>query len=151
VYAYAWEVIWARDMDKLRALGVNCIRVYSMLYKQIGEHGEVPTAADYDKKSAFTHRKFLDLCWNNGVNPIYVIVGIPMNELLYRKDADPVVIKQITYYWEHVLVDTAKDLGTHPAVLGFTVGNEVDAQRRARHLLQRTLSTGRLDRANATC
>lgn len=126
VWAYAWEAIWARDLQNLRNLGVNCIRVYSMLYKQIGLHGEVPTAATYDNLPKFSHRKFLDLCWNNGKDPIYVIVGIPMNPLLFQKNADPAVIKEITYYWEHVLVDTAKDLGTHPAVLGFTVANEVD-------------------------
>ena len=124
VWAYTWESIWARDLDNLRALGINCIRVYSMLYKQIGDHGEIPTKEQYDIAQAFTHKKFLDLCWNNGKNPIYVIVGIPMNPLLYRKDADTTAIQ---YYWEHVLVDTAKDLEKHPAVLGFTVGNEVDA------------------------
>jgi hypothetical protein len=124
VWAYTWESIWARDLAKLRALGVNCIRVYSMLYKQIGLKGEIPTQQTYPTLPKFTHRKFLDLCWNNGKNPIYVIVGIPMDPDLYRVDANT---KAIQYYWEHVLVDTAKDLEKHPAVLGFTVGNEVDA------------------------
>jgi hypothetical protein len=124
VWAYAWESVWARDLNKLRALGINCIRVYSMLYKQIGLNGEIPTETTYPTLPKFTHRKFLDLCWNNGKNPIYVIVGIPMDPLLFRVDADT---KAIQYYWEHVLVDTAKDLEKHPAILGFTVGNEVDA------------------------
>jgi hypothetical protein len=30
VWAYAWESVWARDLDNLRALGINCIRVYSI-------------------------------------------------------------------------------------------------------------------------
>jgi hypothetical protein len=124
VWAYAWESVWARDLDKLRDLGINCIRVYSMLYKQIGLDGSVPTEAQYPTLPKFTHRKFLDLCWNNGKNPIYVIVGIPMAPDLYRQDVNT---KPIQYYWEHVLVDTAQDLAKHPAVLGFTVGNEVDA------------------------
>jgi hypothetical protein len=124
IWAYAWEVLWARDLDNLRALGINTIRVYSMLYKQIGINGEVPTAATYPGLPGFTHKKFLDLCWNNGKNPIYVIVGIPMPPDLFRKDVNT---QAIQYYWEHVLEDTAKDLEKHPAVLGFTVGNEVDA------------------------
>lgn len=124
VWAYAWESVWARDLNNLRALGVNCIRVYSMLYKQIGLKGEIPTEATYAGLPAFKHRKFLDLCWNNGQNPIYVIVGIPMNPDLFRSDVNT---KHIQYYWEHVLVDTAKNLEKHPAVLGFTVANEVDA------------------------
>jgi hypothetical protein len=123
VWAYTWESAWARDLDNLRALGINCIRVYSMLYKQIGQKGEIPTKAQYDKAQVFTHKKFLDLCWNNGKNPIYVIVGVPLDPLLFRVDVDT---KAIQYYWENVLVDTAKDLEKHPAVLGFTIANEVD-------------------------
>ena len=125
VWAYAWESLWRRDLQKLRDLGINCIRVYSMLYKQIDENGHVPTQAEYDNpnRPKFPHRKFLDLCWNNGNNPIYVLVGIPMKPVLYQLGSN---IADEQYYWEHVLVDTARDVGTHPAVLGFTVGNEVD-------------------------
>jgi len=90
VWAYAWESVWARDLDNLRALGINCIRVYSMLYKQIGINGEVPTAATYPTLPTFLHRKFLDLCWNNGNNPIYVLVGIPMPFEMYKlKEKQP--------------------------------------------------------------
>jgi hypothetical protein len=124
VWAYAWESAWARDLDHLRALGINCIRVYSMLYKQIGINGEVPTAATYPTLPTFLHRRFLDLCWNNGKNPIYVLVGIPMPFEMYKLNYPN--RSKIQYYWEHVLEDTAKDLEKHPAVLGFTVGNEID-------------------------
>lgn len=125
------------DLSKIRALGCNSIRVYCMISRQLFTYdpnanpafqsGKVPSPPD--KFQHFTHKEFLDRCWNNGNDPIYVLVGIPMPpEVLYRYGgASP----ELKAYWEFVLKETATDVGNHPAVLGFTLFNEIDENRSA--------------------
>ena len=70
------------------------------------------------------HKQFLDLCWNNGRNPIYVIVGIPLppDNMYLNLQGNTDKIK----FYDFVLRETIADLKDHPAVLGFTTQNEVN-------------------------
>src|SRR5208283_3588018 len=80
-----WDTLWARDLSNIRGLGVNTIRVYSMLSRQLNPvDGTYPIP--WDSKQLFTHQKFLDACWNGGNSPLYVLVGLPLPDTMYWLD-----------------------------------------------------------------
>ncbi len=126
-----WDPLWARDLPRIRALGANTIRVYNLWSHQFNDDGSIP---DPDS-AAFqgrlrTHKKFLDACWNNGDNPIYVLAGIATPEVTWWKERyvehqggqqDAATAK----FWDRVVAETAKQLAGHPAILGFTLFNEL--------------------------
>lgn len=120
-----WSALWTRDMPNLQSLGVNMIRVYSMLSRQLNSDGSFPNP--WNSGQLMTHQQFLDTCWNGGVNPIYVLVGIPMPQLMFwlsmYKSASPTENE----FWTNVLQETVEQLANHPAVMGFSIQNEVDA------------------------
>jgi len=72
--------------------------------------------------------QFLDLCWNNGKNPIYVVIGISVDPWTGFASAnfdskqwhDEQIFLAKTTKW------LAKRYGYHPAVLGFAIGNETN-------------------------
>lgn len=125
------------DLGKIRDMGCNAIRTYCMLSRQLFVYdatknpafrpGEVPVPPN--KFDHFTHKEFLDKCWNRGEKPIYVLVGIPLpSDILYRYGGASQDLKN---YWDFVLEETVKDVGDHPAVIGFTLFNEIDENRSA--------------------
>src|SRR5262249_12486847 len=67
---------------------------------------------------------FLNLLWNGGVNPIHVWIGISIDETTFngttQEKADRRAFLKKTAQW------AAQKYGTHPAVAGFVIGNEVD-------------------------
>lgn len=101
-YAYDFTLdprIYGRDFPKLREAGVNTIRVWNSV----------------------ASREFLDAAYNNGQNPIYVIMGFyvepsRISDIIYRE----AVVSDFKNY-----VQRFKD---HPAVLMWCVGNEVEFQ-----------------------
>lgn len=116
------------DLNKIRDLGANTIRVYSMLSRQqndIVTNPERPEFPDPATQTHHTHKQFLDQCWNNGRNPLYVIVGIPMpsDNFYLRLQNDS---KAKIDFYDFVLRETIADLKDHPAVLGFTTQNELN-------------------------
>jgi len=119
-----WEALWKRDFPNIRApsstsICANTIRVYSIISNQLGTF---PSLGQY-----FTHTSFLDMCWNDGINPLYVLVGFPMPQLMFWRndyyDASPAQRN----FWENVFVNTVKQVSSHPAVLGFVIQNELDS------------------------
>jgi hypothetical protein len=124
-----WQDLWARDWPNLDALNVNTLRVYCMLSRQLPEGGGVPKP--WNSGHLFTHKNFLDKCWGAGVSPQsrrikFVLVGIPMPDVMLWKDKydeQPAAVKD---YWINVLRETAQQVGQHPAVMGFTIQNEQD-------------------------
>lgn len=87
---------WNRDLPLLREMGCNVIRTWMM----------VDTVS------------FLDACWNNGRNPIYVIMGFPIsNDSNYADSAQYNAMRSLfrTY------VDQYR---SHPAILMWALGNE---------------------------
>lgn len=111
------------DLDQIRALNCNCLRVYSGIARQLGPKGEVPAPGT---GQLFTHKAFLDRCWNNGNNPIYVLVDIPMADACFRKDVPDLPAGTIAF-WEANLRESVRQLKDHPAVIGFNMMNEKDA------------------------
>lgn len=90
--------IYNRDLPLLRAMGVNAVRTYSK----------------------DTSTGFLDACYNNGTDPIYVIMGFFIDG--ERDLSNPAVREDIKNEFL-TYVHTYKD---HPAVLMWSPGNEVE-------------------------
>ena len=74
--------------------------------------------------------QFLDLCWNHGVNPVYVVIGIALDPWLAFAGAnpDPASLHDERMFIEHTTKWLAQRYGNHPAVLGFAIGNETNLQ-----------------------
>lgn len=86
---------WQRDLPVLRALHCNAVRTW----------GEIDTTA------------FLDACWNNGQEPVYVIMGFWIDpDVDLRKESNRAAIrKRFTAY--------VKAYAGHPAVLFWSLGS----------------------------
>ncbi|TKB52814.1 glycoside hydrolase 5 family protein [Ferrimonas aestuarii] len=108
----SWEQTWRSDLKKIKALGVNTIRVYSMLSKQL------PT--EYNADTVYTHQAFLDACFEL---ELFVLVGFPLPPTLFDYGQSPQLGAS---WWEDNLTQTLTALGQHPAVMGFVIANEVD-------------------------
>jgi hypothetical protein len=107
----SWQGVWSNDLPNIQALGVNLIRVYCMLATQL------PPAS---QSQVFTHTAFLDACQAAG---IYVLVGIPLPPNLFWLGQS---VQPSTTWWTDVLQATVAQMADHPAVMGFTIGNECD-------------------------
>jgi hypothetical protein len=116
-----WNALWRRDWPKLHDLGVNTLRVYCMLSRQLEANGGFPEP--WNKAHLFTHRKFLDLCWGTRQS---VLVGIPLPARMLWKNEYEKTSQAEKDYWTNVLRETAQSVGRHPGVLGFTLQNEQD-------------------------
>jgi hypothetical protein len=121
-----WYALWERDLERIRRLGMNCIRIYSCLSHHLSDGGPELDPKSPDFKGRFrSHKAFLDQCWNHGNNPLYVLVGLPLPSCMlweeeYQDRANDVRVK----FWNFVYKETAQQLGDHPAVMGFTLFNE---------------------------
>lgn len=124
-----FDRVWKRDMEQIRSLGFNAVRTYSLISNFIKNDGSIPSPEEINAPGSLLvrqHKKFLDEAWNNGVNPIYVIVGIPMPDTIYVKSVFdlPEKAKEIKY-WDDNFTATVAQMKDHPAVIGFTIFNEV--------------------------
>ena len=124
-----WEVLWKRDLHQMRRLGVNAIRVYCSLSRQLNGDGTFPVPWNSGHK--FTHQKFLDWCWNGSAppvdqNPMYLLVGIPLPSNMFWKDQYDNTPQTQIDFWTNVLQETVASMAQHPAVMGFTIQNEQD-------------------------
>ncbi len=72
--------------------------------------------------------QFLDLCWNHGVNPIYVVIGISIDPWLAFPGANPdsALARDERMYIQRTTQWLAQRYGYHPAVIGFAIGNETN-------------------------
>ncbi len=120
-----WTALWQRDLPNIRTtLGANTIRVYNIISRQLNADGSYPTP--WNSGQLFTHTTFLDQCWNGGMNPLYVLVGIATPQALFcHQDYQP--DSPLVQFWTNVLQETAAQLSKHPAVLGFIIQNEWDS------------------------
>lgn len=136
---FNWYGMWGRgdlgdgfsareDLQRIRELGANTIRVYSMLSRHQNDPVTRPDLPPFPEPSSqyhHSHKQFLDQCWNNGKDPIYVLVGIPLppdNLYLSLQNDNPAKIR----FFDFVFRETIADLANHPAVLGFTAQNEIN-------------------------
>ncbi|WP_456459306.1 hypothetical protein [Reichenbachiella sp.] len=120
-----WRSVWKRDLALMRANGVNLLKTYNTLDSiQLVEAGN-PFTWDHN------HEEFLKACWNNGTNPIYVLMGYapPKNDAAIFlsanwNDAGNVAKRALV---KTGLIDLAKSWGQYPAVMGFVMANEINS------------------------
>jgi len=94
---YNYPEIYNRDFQLLRAMNANTIKTYTKV----------------------TNKDFLDAAYNDGNDPIYVIMGFPVDATkIYDNEYRKNIIAEFKDY-----VGTFKD---HPAVLMWMVGNEMN-------------------------
>lgn len=101
-FTSGYSAFWDRDLPQLRAMGANVLRIY----------GWNPTA---------DHTAFLNRCYNNGDHPLYVLVNYWVDPATDWTNAK--TVKAISTNFTNI----ETRLGTHPAVLGLIVGNEVNS------------------------
>ena len=99
------KAIWSRDLPLLRAMGVNAIRVFNV------------SPPPWDKDLG-TIDEFLDAAWNNGKDPIFVIMTISFpGTALENRDA----ARDIAGQYQRL----AAKYALNPAVMGVSIGNEI--------------------------
>lgn len=103
-----WSGTWSADLPRIAAMGANTIRVYCMLQQQLSG------------SNVFTHTAFLDACQENGLS---VLVGFPLPPQLFVFGQTP---QPSAAFWTENLRNTVAQMAGHPAVMGFTIANEVD-------------------------
>jgi beta-galactosidase/beta-glucuronidase len=96
-----FQALYKRDLPRIRDMGANCVRVY----------GWNPLT---------NHTEFLDLAWNGGDRPLYVLIGDWIPEGLDWRDPRNNAIAQAR--WRAIVINSV----AHPAVLGYTIGNELN-------------------------
>lgn len=135
-----WTKLWQRDVGTLRELGLNAVRVYNMMPYHLAFNPD-GTLVDPDAYAngdplpngspwyVYKHTKFLDALWNNGEQPLYVLIGIPLpNEIWFKpsydnRQTDP-AIAAVIRFWDRVFTAQVEEVADHPAVLGFALFNE---------------------------
>ncbi|HEY9025954.1 MAG TPA: hypothetical protein VIP05_16755 [Burkholderiaceae bacterium] len=118
-----WDELWQRDLPNLVAMGVNTVRVYNMMSRQLNPDGSYPQP--WNGGHLFTHANFLDACQAAGVQ-VLVGIGLPQT-MFWSAPPGPVAAPGEIEFWTNVLSETAAQVGAHPAVLGFVFMNEWDA------------------------
>ena len=96
-----YNALTARDLPLMRELGANVVRIYG--WSETADHSE-----------------FLDACYNDGVDPIYVLINRWIDPNTNWNDAGAVSAIQQTF------VSIDQNLGAHPAVMGIILGNEAN-------------------------
>jgi hypothetical protein len=96
--------IYNRDLPLLRQMGANTIRLWGW-------------------NNSANHKDFLDKAYNNGTNPIYVIVTFWMGKSVYPDISSPTARAKIKSNFRN-MVACHKN---HPAVLMWAIGNELNA------------------------
>jgi len=108
------------DLGNLKKMGVNTIRVYAMLDRQL-PNGPITLPLTGHK---FSHRAFLQRCAELGIQ---VLVDFPLPATVFDLQDNNNDVKNgtnITTFWEQNLQETVNELKDNPAVMGFDFMNE---------------------------
>ncbi|MGA7129496.1 MAG: hypothetical protein WBZ19_24495, partial [Chthoniobacterales bacterium] len=104
-----YKNVWKSDVDNMRAAGVNMIKLYA---------GN-PDLNAGNPGTAGNWKQFLDYCYHGGNKPIYVMMFSYTQGGVIR-DGGSGLDGYITAYEKLV-----KSTVTHPAVVGYMIGNEI--------------------------
>ncbi len=104
-----YDNVWKPDLDKMRTADVNVIKLYAG--NPALNAGAPGTSGNW--------KQFLDYCYNNGKNPIYVVM-MSYTQGGVIAGGGAALQQYITDYNAMV-----KSTVNHPAVFGYLVGNEI--------------------------
>jgi len=105
-FIYSNQAILDRDMPLLRAMGVNTVRVWETL--------------DPDTE------QLLDKLWNGGTQPIYAILGFPVDGAVDYADDPPGTVSDAALAVINDVKAYVTAFEAHPAVLAWALGNEMN-------------------------
>lgn len=106
-------------------LGMNSVRTYFM-QSRLYTNGSDGQTLPYTDCSPRDHTQFLNYAEKAGLS---VIVGIALPANMMKQDLYDIWKQQRPsnlQWWLDVIVETATQVGSHPAVMGFTIMNELD-------------------------
>jgi hypothetical protein len=124
--------VWRADLDAMRAMGVNTIRIYGMT------------------RGVDAYEPFLNEAWHDGNQPIHVILSLWIEPLLLglRTNVTTPEMQRQLELWRDAVKNSSADPGaaleqlrqnyvtlvqtyaSHPAVMGFSIGAEVNNTNR---------------------
>ncbi len=102
-FTSSYASIYDRDIPLLRKMGANTVRLWG--WNNIADHTD-----------------FLNKAYNNGTDPIYVIVSFWMGPSVYPDISSPDARAQIKANFRNMV----KAHKTNPAVLMYAIGNELN-------------------------
>jgi hypothetical protein len=101
--------VWKPDIDKMRKAGINVIKLYAG--NPDLNAGAPGTAGNW--------KQFLDYCYNDGNNPIYVVMfSYTQGGQIAEGGAE---FRKYIRDYDKLVKSTIK----HPAVFGYMIGNEI--------------------------
>jgi hypothetical protein len=103
-----YENVWKGDLDLMRAAGVNSIRLYAG--NPDLNAGAPGTAGNW--------KAFLDYAYNNNNRPIYVFMTSYLDQATVEHGGN---LSLYQNQWSKLVKSTVN----HPAVVGYTLGNEI--------------------------
>lgn len=116
------EPIWAPDLSAMRAAGANAVKVYNVSLKSFEPY--LPELGNGNKLKHYETGKidkFLNAAWNGGDHPIYVVLSIFFG-------GDDVLNPQKLRALKAVYNLTSKEYAGKPAVMGFSLGSEINSK-----------------------
>ena len=99
------QPIWSRDLALMRAAGINSIRVYN-----------IPAPPNDTNLSIVS---FLNAAWNNGNDPIYLLMDMSFSGNALTNASQTASIAQQFH-------DLDQKYAQYPAVMGVAIGNELE-------------------------
>mmetsp|Transcript_1312 Transcript_1312/g.2058 ORF Transcript_1312/g.2058 Transcript_1312/m.2058 type:complete len:448 (-) Transcript_1312:49-1392(-) len=129
-----WENIYKRDLVNLRDMGVNVVKSYFFWrcapQKDTAIATSLANCKEYLKTNpGITHKNFLDALWNNGIDPIFIIIPVAVDLGNTLANGDPATGQAYQEFYQWVAKDLMQTYGNHPAVLGVMIGNELNQKK----------------------
>jgi hypothetical protein len=118
----AYKGIWKTDLDLMRADGVNAVKVYNVTlssFKDIKNYSMLVDQQPFPKETGKID-EFLDAAWNGGNHPIYVVLSLSFGG---ANVLQPDYKNALAAAYKIM----ASQYGAYPAVMGISIGNEINA------------------------
>lgn len=120
-----WEAVWGGDLSNMRnELKVNTLKTYFTWPWE--PPTDITTWKTVIARACRTHTAFLDACYNNGNNPIYVFMGVALDAMNLFDNASPNLEDDYFNFYLAVVDKLSQLYANHPAIIGFFLGNEMN-------------------------
>jgi hypothetical protein len=119
----AYKGIWQKDLDLMRAAGVNAVKVYNVTlasFKSIPNYSILAPQQPFPSETGKID-EFLKAAWNNGDRPIYVVLSLQFGG---DNALQPDYLKALGAAFKI----TASEYGSYPAFMGISIGNEINSR-----------------------
>lgn len=119
-----WSQIWERDLPNMKTMGLNVLKTYFFWPKEPPKEQKMSTWKTKVAGEAYReHLDFLNAARGNG---LYVLIGIALDAGNIFDNGSPSSAKDYKDYYTWVCKELATRYGSHPAVMGFVLGNEMN-------------------------